>query len=106
MLRKVVGHKREEVTGDWRKLHSEELHDLYSPSNIWVIKSRQNRLVGNVAHTVEKRNACRSLVRKPEGKEPLVRPRHRWEDSIKKILRGTELEGVERINLAHNMNKG
>lgn len=79
---------------------------MYSPSNIWVIKSRQYILVGNVAHLEEKRNACKSLVRKPEGKEPLVRPRHRWEDSSKKDLRGREWEGVEWINLAHNMNKG
>jgi len=104
VLRKVRRQKREEITGDWRKLHSEELHDLYSSSNIWVIKSRQNRLVGNVAHLQEKRNACRSLVRKPGGKEALVRPRHRWEDSIKKDLRGREWYGVEWINLARNTN--
>jgi len=61
VLRKVLGQKREEVTGDWRKLHSEELHDSYSPSNIWVIKPRHSRLVGNVAHLEEKRNACRSF---------------------------------------------
>jgi hypothetical protein len=106
VLRKVLWQKREEVTGDWRKLHSEELHDLYLSSNILVIKSRQKRLVGNVAHLQEKRKASRSLVRKPGGKEALVRPRHRWEDSIKKDMRGREWEGVEWINLAPNMNKG
>jgi len=59
-----------------------------------------------MAQLQEKRNACRSLVRKPGEKEALVKPRHRWEDSIKKDLRGREWEGVEWINLAPNMNKG
>jgi hypothetical protein len=60
------------VTGGWRKLHNEELHNLYSsPSIIRVIKSRKMRLAGHVARMVEKRSVYRILVGKPEGKIPL-----------------------------------
>lgn len=93
--------KREEVTRYWRKLYSEEHHDLYSPRIIWVIKSTCKI----VAHMEEKRNACRSLEGKPEGKGQLVKPRHNCEDSIKMDLRGIQWEGGEWINLPHNMNK-
>ena len=79
--------KRDEVTGEWRKLHNEELNDLYSsPNVIGVIKSRRMRWAGHVAHMGERRGACRVLVGKPEGKKPLGRPRHRWEDNIKMDL--------------------
>jgi hypothetical protein len=65
----------------WRKLHNEELHNLYSlPSIIRTVKSRRMRWAGHVARMVEKRNACRILVGKSEGKRPLGRPRHRWVD--------------------------
>jgi hypothetical protein len=78
VLRKIFGPKRNEVTGDWRKLHNEELRDLYSsPSIIRIIKSRRMRWAGHVAGTGEKRNAYRLLVGKPEGKRPLGRPRRR-----------------------------
>jgi hypothetical protein len=67
------------VTGEWRKLHNEELRDLYSsPSIIRIIKSRRMRWAGHVAQMEEKRNAYRLLVGKPEGKRPLRRPRPRW----------------------------
>jgi hypothetical protein len=80
VLRTIFGPKRDEVTGGWRKLHNEELHNLYSsPSIIRVIKSK--RILG------KKRNAYRILVRKPEGKRPLGRPRRRWVDNIKMDLR-------------------
>ena len=79
--------KRDEVTGEWRKLHNEELNDLYSsPYVIGVIKSRRMRWARYVAHMGERRGACRVLVGKPEGKKPLGRPRHRWEDNIKMDL--------------------
>jgi hypothetical protein len=73
-----------EVTGDWRKLHNDELHSLYSsPSIIRMIKSRRMRWAGHVARMAEKRNAYRIVVGKPEGKRPLGRPRRRWVDNIK-----------------------
>jgi hypothetical protein len=72
--RKIFGRKADEVTGDWNKLHSEELSDLYcSPSIIWVIKSRRIRWAGRVARTGERRGACRFLVRKSAGKRRLER---------------------------------
>jgi hypothetical protein len=78
MLRKIFCRKRDEVTGDLRKLHNEELHNLYSsPNIIRTIKSRRMRWAGYVAHMGEKRNAYRILVGKPEGRRPLGRPRCR-----------------------------
>jgi hypothetical protein len=74
-LRRIFAPKRDEVTGEWKKLHNEELHDLYSsPSIIRIIKSRRMRWTEHVARLREKRNACRLLVEKPEGKSPLGRP--------------------------------
>ena len=70
VLRNIYSPERKEVKGDWRKLHSEELHDVHSSSNIMVIKSRRMRWVGQVAH-MEKRNTYRVLVEKPDGKRPL-----------------------------------
>jgi hypothetical protein len=78
-LRKIFGPKRDEVTGEWRKLHNEELCDLYSsPSIIRISKSRRMRWSGHVARMGEERNMYRLLVGKPEGKRPLGRPRRRW----------------------------
>jgi hypothetical protein len=78
VLRRIFGPKRDEVTGEWRKLHKEELHDLYtSPNIMWVIKPRRMRWVGHVACVGEERGMYRVLVGKPEGKRPLGRPRHR-----------------------------
>jgi hypothetical protein len=76
--------KRDEVTGEWRKLHNEELNDLYSlPNIVRVVKSRRMRWEGHVARMGEERGVYRVLVGKPEGKRPLGRPRRRWEDNIK-----------------------
>jgi hypothetical protein len=78
VLRRIFGPKRDEVTGEWRKLHNEELRDLYSsPSIIRIIKSRRMRWAGHVARMREKKIAYRLLVGKPEGKRPLGRPRPR-----------------------------
>ena len=79
VLRRVFGTKRNEVTGVWRKLHNEELSDLYSLPNILrVVKSRRMRWVGHVARMGEGRGVHRVLIGKPEGKRPLGRPRRRW----------------------------
>ena len=78
MLRKIFGPRRDKVTGEWMRLHNEELNDLYSSHNIvQVIKSKRMRWAGHVAHMVEERGACRVFVGKLEGKRPLGRPRRR-----------------------------
>jgi hypothetical protein len=88
VLRRIFGPERDEVTGDWRKLHNGELHNLYlSPDIIRHIKSRRMRWAGYVIRVGEGRNLYRVLVGKPEGKRPLVGPRRRWEDGIKMDLR-------------------
>jgi hypothetical protein len=87
VLRRIFGSKRDEVTGSWRKLHNEELHDLYSsPNIIRVIKSRRMESAGHVARMEETINAYSRFVRKPEGKRPLGRPRRMWVDNIKMEL--------------------
>jgi len=91
VLRRTFGPKRGELTEEWKKLHNEELNDLYcSPNVIGVIKSRRMRWVGHVACMGERGGAYRVLVGKPEGKRPLGRPRHRWEDNIKMDLQEVE----------------
>jgi hypothetical protein len=83
VLRRVFGPKRDEVTGEWGKLHNEELNDLYSlPIIVRVVKSRM-RWAAHVVHMREERGVNRVLVGKPEGKRPLGRPIHRWENNIK-----------------------
>jgi hypothetical protein len=83
VLRRIFGPKRDEVTREWRKLHNEEVNDLYSsPNFIWVIKSRRMRWAGHVVHIGEKRGVYRVLVGKPKGKRPLGRPRHRVADTF------------------------
>jgi hypothetical protein len=90
-LRRIFGPKRGEVTGEWEKLHNEELHDLYYTPNInRVIKLIRMRWAGHVAHMGEKRGVYRVLVWKPEGKRPLGRPRHRWEDNTELDLQEVE----------------
>jgi hypothetical protein len=86
-LRRVFGPKRDEVTGEWRKLHKEELNDLYSlPNIVRVVKSKRMRWAGNVARMGEDTGVHRVLVGKPGRKRPLGRPRRRWEDNIKMDL--------------------
>jgi hypothetical protein len=87
VLRRIFGLKRDEVMREWRKLHNEKLRDLYSLSSIIrMIKRRRMRRVGYVSRMMEKRNAYRLLVGKPEGKRPLRRQRHRWVDNIRMVL--------------------
>ena len=88
VLRRIFGPKRDGVTGEWRKLHNEELNDLYSSPNIVrVIKSRRMRWVGHVAGMEGGRGVHKVLVGKPEGKRLLGKPRRRWEGILKWILR-------------------
>jgi hypothetical protein len=83
-VRGIFGPKRDEATGEWRRLHNEEFNDLYSSSNnIRVIKSIRMRCAGHVARMGEKRGAYRILVGRTEGRRPLERPRRRVEDNIK-----------------------
>jgi hypothetical protein len=98
-LRRIYGRKRDEVTGGWRKLHNEELHGLHSlPSIVRVMKARRMRWVGHVAHMGEVRGSY-ILVGRPEGRRPLGRPRHRWEDNIKKDLTEIGFGDVDWIDL-------
>jgi hypothetical protein len=88
------------------KLHNEELRDLYfSPSIIRIIKSRRMRWAVNVARMREKRNAYRLLVRKPEGKRPLGRPRRRWVDNIRMDLGELGWGDVDWVGLAQDRNR-
>jgi hypothetical protein len=103
VLRRIFGQKRDGVTGGWRKLHNEELHNLYcSPSIIRIVKSRRMRWAGHVVRMGEKRNVYRLLVGKPEGKRPLGRPRRRWIDNISMDLLQTGLSVVDWIGVAQD----
>ena len=83
VLRRIFGPRRDEVVGEWRRLHNEELNVLYpSPNIVRVIKSRRMRWAGHVARMGEERGVYRVLVGKLEGKRPLGRPRRRWVDNI------------------------
>jgi hypothetical protein len=88
VLRRIFGPKRDEVTGEWRKLHNEELHNLYSsPDIIRQVKTMRMRWAGqHVACMGEERIVYKVLVGKSEGKRPLGRPRHRWENGIRMDL--------------------
>jgi len=101
VLRGIFGTERDEVRWDWRKLHNEELNDLYcSPSIVRVIKTRRMRWAGQVARMGKKRGVYRVLVGKPERKRPLGRPRRRWEDTIKMDLQEVGCGGMDWIKLA------
>ncbi|KAJ4446397.1 hypothetical protein ANN_13093 [Periplaneta americana] len=98
---KIFGAKRDEVTGEWRKLHNAELHALYSsPDVIRNTKWRRLKWAEHVARMGESRNAYRVLVGRPEGKRPLRRPKCRWEDNIEMDLREVGYDDREWINLA------
>jgi hypothetical protein len=100
VLRRIFGPKRDEMTGEWRKLHNEKLHNLYSsPDIVRQVNSRRMRLAGHVARMGEKRKVYKVLLGKPEEKRPLGRPRRRWEDGIRMDLREICLGGVDWIRL-------
>jgi len=102
-LRRIFGPRRDEVTGEWRRLHNEELNDLYSSPNIVrVIKSIRTRWAGHVARMGEERGVYRVLVGKPEGKRPLGRTRRRWVDNIRMDLQEVGCGYTDRIGLAQD----
>jgi hypothetical protein len=106
VLRRIFGPKRDDVTGDWRKLHNEELHILYSsPNIIRMIKSRTMRWTGHVARMGEKKNAYGILMGLPEGKRPLGRPRRRWVDNIKMGLTEVGWDGMDWFDVAQDRGK-
>jgi hypothetical protein len=103
VLRRIFGPKRDEVTEEWRKLHNEELNGLYSlPNIVRVIKSRRLRWAGHVARVGEGRGVYRVLVRKPEGKTTLGRPRRRWEDNVRMDLQEVRFGCEDWIGLAQD----
>jgi hypothetical protein len=103
---RIFGSRRDEVTGELRKLHNEELNDMYSsPSTVRVIKSRRMRWAGHVARMGERRGVYRNLVGKPEGKRLRGRPRHRWEDNIKMDLQEVGCGGMDWIELAQDRDR-
>jgi hypothetical protein len=105
-LRRIFGSKRDEVMGEWRKFHKEELHNLHSsPDIIRQVKSRRMRWAGHVARMGGERKVYKVLVVNPEGKRPLGRPRRRWEDGIKMDLREIGLGGVDWIRLAQDSDR-
>ena len=106
VLRRIFGPRRDEVTGEWRRLHNEELNDLYrSPNIVRVIKWRRMRWVGHVARMGEERGVYRLLVGKPEGRRPLARPRCRWVDNIRMDLQEVGCGYMDWIGLAQDRDR-
>ena len=106
VLRRIFGPRRDEVTGEWRRLYNEELNDLYSSTNIVrVIKSRRMKWAGHLARMGEERGAYRVLVGKPEGKRPLGRPRRRWVDIIRVELQEAGYGYMDWIGLAQDRDR-
>ena len=103
VLRRIFGPRRDEVTGEWRRLHNEELNDLYSSPNIvWVIKLRRMRWAGHVARMGEPREVYRVFMGKPEGRRPRGRPRLRWVDNIRMDLQEVGCEYMDWIGLVQD----
>jgi len=106
VLRRIFGPRRDEGTGEWRRLHNEEPNDLYSSPNIVrVIKSRRMRWAGHVARMGEERVVCRVLLGKPEGRRPLERPRRRWVDHIRMDLQEVGCGYMDWIGLAQDRDR-
>ena len=106
VLRRVFGPKRDEVTGEWRKLHNEEVNDLYSsPTFVRGIKPRRMGRTGHVARMEKRRSIYWVLVGKPEGNRPFGRPRRRWEDDFKMDLQEVGCRDMNWIELAQDRDR-
>jgi len=106
VLRRVFVPRIDEVTGEWRRLHNEELNDLYSsPNVVRVIKLRRMRWVGHVARMGKEMRVYRILVGKPEGRRPLGRPRRRWVDNIRMELQEVGCGYMDWIGLAQDRDR-
>ena len=106
VLRRIFRPRRDELTGEWRRLHNEELNDLYSSPNIVrVIKSRKMRWAGHVARMGKERGVCRFSVGKPEGRTPLGRPKHSWVDNIRMDLQEVGCGYMDWIGLAQDRDR-
>jgi len=105
MVLRIFGPRKDEVTGEWRRLRNEELNDLYtSPNIVRVIKSRRMRWARHVARMGEERGMYRVLVGKPEGKRPMRRPRRRRVDNIRTDLQELGCGYMDWIRLAQDRN--
>jgi len=106
VLRRIFWPKRDEVTGEWRKLHNEELNDQdSSPNIIGVIKSRRMKWAGQVEGTGKRKGAYRALVGKSEGKRPLEEPRRRWKNNINLDLQEVGCGGMDWMDLTQDRDK-
>ena len=106
VLSRIFGPRRDEVTGEWRRLHNEELNDLYcSPNIVRVIKLRRMRWAGHVARMGKERVVYRVLVGKPEGRTPLGRPRRRWVHNIRMDLQEKGCGYMDWIGLAQDRDR-
>ena len=106
VLRRIFGPRRDEVTEKWRRLHYEELNNLYSlPNIVRVTESRRMRWAGHVAHMGGERGVYRVLVGKPEGRRPLGRPRRRWVDNIRMDLQEVGCGYMNWIGLAQDRDR-
>jgi hypothetical protein len=106
LLKRIFGPRRDEVTGEWRRLHNKERNDLYcSPNIVWVIKWRRMRWAGHVACVGEERGVYRVLVGKPERRRPLGRPRRRWMDNIRMDLQEVGYGYMDWIGLAQGRDR-
>ena len=105
VLKRIFGPRIDEVTGEWRRLHNEELNDLYSPNFVPVIKSRRMRWAGHVARMGEEIGVYRVLLGKPEGRRPLGRPRRRWVDNIRMGVQEVGCGYMDWIGLAQDRDK-